>query len=208
MLQENLGKVSTWLRDWRIKANENKSVQVTFTLRHDTCPTVNLNGITIPQSENVRYLGIHLDRRLTWKKHILTKRKALSVQFRKLYWLLARNSNLSLHNKLLLYKIIVKPVWSYGVELWGTAAKSNLDIVQRFQSKMLRTIANAPWFVTNSQLHRDLMVPTVKEEILGRIKTYTRRLESHPNELACDLMESSRVFKRIKRRAPQDLLLS
>ena len=210
MLQKSLNTISVWLEDWRIKVNETKSVHVTFALRHGTCPSVELNGVIIPKSESVRYLGMYLDRRLTWKKHIFTKRKALSAQFRKLYWLLSRKSKLSLDNKLLLYKAILKPMWSYGAEVWGTASNSNLDIIQRFQSKILRIITNAPWYVTNSQLHRDLRIPTVRVEITNKHKSYSHRIQKHPNVLARKLMNPAfeRPSKRLKRRTPQDLLRS
>jgi len=42
-----------------------------------------------------------------------------------------------------LYKAILKPIWIYGVQLWGTAANSNIEIIQRFQNKYLRIIVNA-----------------------------------------------------------------
>jgi hypothetical protein len=45
------------------------------------------------------------------------------------------------------YKAILKPIWTYGVQLWGTASKSNIDILERFQSKLLRNITDAPWYV-------------------------------------------------------------
>ena len=48
---------------------------------------------------------------------------------------------LSLENKLLVYKAVIKPIWTYGIELWGCARKSNVAIIQRSQSKILRTIA-------------------------------------------------------------------
>jgi hypothetical protein len=70
------------------------------------------------QSE-VKYLGLHLDRRLTWSTHIRTKRRHLELKLRGMYWLLGRKSKLSLENKLLLYKCILKPAWSYGIQLWG-----------------------------------------------------------------------------------------
>lgn len=207
MLQRSLDLISNWLKDWRIKANETKSAQVTFTLRHGTCPAVKLNGVQIPQCDEVRYLGIYLDRRLTWKKHIFTKRKALGIQLRKLHWLMDRKSKLSMTNKLLLYKCLLKPMWSYGAELWGTAANSNLEIIQRFQSKTLRMIVNAPWYITNHQLHCDLQIPTVREDIKTKLKAYAKRMDRHPNELACDLMDPTAIsFSRIRRRAPQDLL--
>jgi hypothetical protein len=61
-----------------------------------------------------------------------------------MYWLIGRNSKLSLENEILLYKTIIKPIWTYGAEIWGCASKSNISIIQRSQSKILRMIANAP----------------------------------------------------------------
>jgi hypothetical protein len=34
-------------------------------------------------------------------------------------WLLGRRSTLSTESKLLLYKVVFKPVWTYGIRLWG-----------------------------------------------------------------------------------------
>jgi hypothetical protein len=53
-------------RDLRIKANETRSVHVTFTTRRDTCPPVHINDVQISQENHVKYLGLHLDCRLTW----------------------------------------------------------------------------------------------------------------------------------------------
>ncbi|CAG4981210.1 unnamed protein product [Colias eurytheme] len=205
-LQSSLDQISQWLKDWRIRANESKSVQVTFTYKKETCPPVTLNGRELPQHDHVRYLGIYLDRRLTWKKHIFTKRLAMSQKLRTLFWLLNRKSSLSLDNKLLLYKCIIKPIWTYGLQLWGSAAKSNVDIVQRFQSKMLRLVTGAPWYVSNDRLHHDLCISTVKEEIVERTKSYKERIKHHPNQLAVNLMNAHTTTRRLKRRIPQDLI--
>jgi hypothetical protein len=40
---------------------------VTFTLRKETCPPVKINDCQLPQVEDTKYLGMYLDRRLTWK---------------------------------------------------------------------------------------------------------------------------------------------
>jgi hypothetical protein len=87
----------------------------------------------LPQTEDDKYFGFHLDRRLTWHKHIFTKRKKLGLTLTKMHWLLGRQSQLSTSNKLLLHKTILKPIWTYGIQLWGTASTSNIEILERFQ---------------------------------------------------------------------------
>jgi len=69
------------------------------------------------QADEVKYLGIHLDWRLTWRKHITTKRKKLDLKLRNIYWIIGRKSQLLLENKLLVYEVILKPVWTYGIQL-------------------------------------------------------------------------------------------
>jgi len=83
-------------------------------------------------------------------KHIFTKRKQLELQLHRMYWIIGRKSKLSLENKLLIYKIILRPIWTYGIPLWGTASNSNIEILQRCQNKVLRSIVNAPRYVPNT----------------------------------------------------------
>ena len=64
-LQRSLNRVSQWLKTWRIKANEAKSKHITFILRKQNCPNINLNDFEIPQSDTAKYLSIHLDHKLT-----------------------------------------------------------------------------------------------------------------------------------------------
>jgi hypothetical protein len=80
-----------------MKANETESVHVTFTTRRATCPPVHINGVQIPKENHVKYLGLHLDQRLTWHPHIFAKRKQLGISLTKMYWLLGpcRNSLLA-----------------------------------------------------------------------------------------------------------------
>jgi len=139
-LQTHLDSIENWTRKWRLKINENKSTHVTFTLRKGNTQQLYFNNNIIPQAETVKYLGLHFDKRLNWKHHIAKTRKHLNLKTRELYWILGRHSPLSLLNKTLIYKVILKPVWTYGIELWGCASTSNIEIIQRYQSKMLRLI--------------------------------------------------------------------
>lgn len=129
--------------------NQSQWNRISVSNRRGSCPPVSLNNQQLPQ-DDAKYLGLHLDRRLTWKKHIFTKRKQLGLILTKPYWIIGRKSQLSLENKLLMYKMILKPVWSYGIQLWDTASNTNIEILERFQSKTLRIIVNDPYFVPNN----------------------------------------------------------
>jgi len=204
ILQRNLNRIEPWLTKWKIKANELKSVHITFTLRRKTCPNVKLNNVVIPQVTEVKYLGIHLDRRLTWQKHIFTKRKQLGLKLRNMYWLIGKNSQLSLDNKLLLYNSIIKPIWTYGIQLWGSASKSNIAIIQRFQNKVLRVITDAPWYISNDIIQSDLQVPSVQSVIDKYSNMYRARISFHPNSLTHSLMDNN-APRRLRRTIPADL---
>ncbi|CAG9129479.1 unnamed protein product [Plutella xylostella] len=193
-LQEYLGEMDNWLEKWKIKASASKSVHITFTLRQGNCPPVKLGGEALKHVDNVKYLGMHLDRKQTWKHHIQQKRNAINLKTRELEWLINPRSRLSLENKLLVYTSILKPLWTYGIELWGTASTSNIQVIQRCQNAILRKISNAPLFTKTSEIHEYLKVPTVLEEA-----------ESLRREIASALQDRDRALKECcDLKAPQN----
>jgi hypothetical protein len=56
-------------------------------------------------------------------------------------------------------------------------------ILQCFQSKVIRTIVEAPWY----GYLNDLQTPTVKEEIHRYSSEYSAHLSAHENELVVNL---------------------
>jgi hypothetical protein len=74
-LQEHLNIIQKWLRDWRIKVNETKSTCVIYTIRRTDCPRVYLNNLEIPRTNVAKYLGLHLDSKMTWKVYITKKKE-------------------------------------------------------------------------------------------------------------------------------------
>jgi hypothetical protein len=117
-----------------------------------------------------------------------------------MYWLRRRKSKLSTSNKLL----IDKTTWTYGIQLWGTTSTSNIEILERFQSKALRMMVDAPLYVPNTVIRRNLQIPTVKEEIRRYSSQYRARLSVHSNYLIVNLVEIP-DNRRLRRHLPNDL---
>jgi hypothetical protein len=123
----------------------------------------------------------------------------------KMYWLIGRKSKLCLTNKLLIYKIILKPIWTCGIPLWGTTSQSNIEILQRLQNKILRMVTNAPRYVPNHALHTDLQIPTIREEITRLSTNHKAKMEVHPNTLTTNLFEKPGQ-RRLRHYSKFDLL--
>ena len=160
-LQDHLNSIQIWLKSWRVKVNETKSAHVTFTLKKRTCPAVSLNGVKIPKVSDVKYLGMHLDSKLNWSKHIITKRKQLNIQKSKMYWLIGRKSKLSIENKALLYKAILKPIWTYGIHLRTDLVQ---DVINKYSSKYQQRLQNHP---------NSLAASLINQPKFGRLKRIT-----------------------------------
>lgn len=205
IVQRELNEIEIWLNKWNIKVNTDKSVHVLFTLRKGVCPNLYINNNAIPQKDSVKYLGLHIDKRLTWSHHIKAKKEHLKIKTKRLYWLLGAKSQLNLENKVIIYKTILKPVWTYGIQLWGTASNSNIEILQRYQNITLRSIVNAPWFVSNNTIHNDLHIPKVKDEINRFSENYLGRLSNHCNPCAISLLDDTEEVRRLKRHHILDL---
>ena len=207
LVQHHLLALEGWLKKWRIKINIEKCQQVTFTLRRRRTPPIFLKGFPIPQSHKVKYLGLILDRHLTWQEHITSKRLALNQRLKSIYRLLFHRSPLSLRLKLLIYKSLLRPAWSYGIQLFGSAKPSNMKKLQTFQSKFLRLITGAPFYVSNATLHSDLNLPYVEEYAKLLFNSLYNKLQNHTNPKISSLHK--RVFpevRRLRRRWSRDLL--
>ncbi|VVC28136.1 Endonuclease/exonuclease/phosphatase,Reverse transcriptase domain [Cinara cedri] len=186
-LQVHLDLMSDWYKKWRIKVNQSKSLHTTFTIRILYFPSVSLDNIQLPPSQSAKYLGLTIDRRLTWSHHIKIKKLALNARLRILKTLISNNKHNSLNVKLLIYKSLLKPIWTYGLQLWGNAKKFNTNKIQTLQNKILRKITNSPPYITNLTLHSDLKIKTVHEEAVSFYKRFHSKLPFHINPLISNL---------------------
>jgi len=119
-LQNHLTLMEDWYTKWRFKINQSKSIHTTFTLRLSPCPEVSIYGTQIPSSSTVKYL---LDRRLTWAPHLTSKRKNLNLGLRLLKTCCDSSKHTHIKTKLLIYKSLIKPIWTY-----------NSGVMQKYQT--------------------------------------------------------------------------
>jgi hypothetical protein len=139
-------------------------------------------------------------------KSILRGKSEEPNKFRKMYWLLGRNSELPIHNKIILYKQVIRPGWSYGIQLWGCASDPNIEVIQRYKNKVLKCIVNTPSYVRNSDLHRDIGIETVTDIIAKFANSQEKRLQNHINIEGSRLLNVNNITRRLKREKSFELV--
>lgn len=181
-----------------------KSSVITFTLRSEvTLPPITINNQNLPEKIDIKYLGLTLDKKLNFAKHIQNKKTHVNLIISKYNWLIGRHSSLSLENKIILYKSIFRPMWAYCCVLWGAASKCHINKIQVLQNKFLRNATNSPWYVSNITNHKDCNIPFVKEYINENIVKYNYRLGNHENDLVISMLNET-IPRRLSRRVILD----
>ncbi|GFT91385.1 RNA-directed DNA polymerase from mobile element jockey [Nephila pilipes] len=97
--------------------------------------------------------------------------------------LISRKSKLAIRHKILLYKSILRPITMNASPIWASAATTHLKRLHVFQNIHLRKMINAPWFVRNEVLHKDLNIEPILEFIKKQSFNFFNRIPQIPNAL-------------------------
>ena len=83
-LSQDMATLKTYLQKWRLKLSETKAVSSVFHLTNKEAKrelSVELNGKLLPFPNTPKYLGITLDRSLTYRRHLESLRKKPSTTY-------------------------------------------------------------------------------------------------------------------------------
>ncbi|GFV92216.1 putative RNA-directed DNA polymerase from transposon BS [Trichonephila clavipes] len=107
-------------------------------------PHVNIFNQPVPWVTEYKYLGLILDTKLNFAKHIHSAHQKAAEMICTLNRLISPKSKLALRHKVLLYKAILHPLMLYASPIWAGAAVTHLKRLHTFQNIQLRRAANAP----------------------------------------------------------------
>ncbi|GFX67378.1 putative RNA-directed DNA polymerase from transposon X-element [Trichonephila clavipes] len=94
-------------------------------------------------SQATKYLGLYLDKTITFRQHITEIRTKFKNATHKYYSLICRKSKLNRRYKLLIYTLILKPFLTYASPVWGHSARTDINLLESSQSIILRQILDA-----------------------------------------------------------------
>jgi hypothetical protein len=124
---------------WNIKMNEDKTRASYFSHRLRLREIhLTLNGRNILFVNDVKYLGVIFDKRITWRLHIeMIEAKAFKIFI--IIYSPYRSVRLSANIKLTFHRTIIRSLMTYVCPAWEFTADIHLLKSQRLQNKVLRT---------------------------------------------------------------------
>jgi hypothetical protein len=194
-LQEAINVLQNYYLEWKIKINPTKSQCIYFSKRRSVryLPTTDLNicGSSIPWSDEVKYLGVLLDKKLLFRNHIQYSIEKTQKMFKIFYSILNRRSKMNVKNKIILYKVALRPILMYCCPIWSKCALTHRNKIQIIQNKFLKTILNLPWYFSTRELHELAKIETIDEFINKRTVQFINNCQFAENPLINDLFETN-----------------
>ena len=139
-INHELENINNWFKLNKLSLNPNKTKAMLFhsPQKHVNPINININGIPIEFVEQFNYLGIILDKHLTWKFHIATISQKIS---RTIGIMCKLKRFLPLNILKTLYHSLILPYLTYGILVWGTQAHK----LNTLQNKSVRVMSNSKY---------------------------------------------------------------
>lgn len=191
-LQTFVDQFDAFCKKWRLALNPDKTESIYFTRR--TSPRFYPSrGITVqrhecPWSDHAKYLGVFLDRRLTYAKHMNHAITKSGNTIKSLFSVINRRSRLHVKNKLLIFKSIIRPNYMYGCQIWGDCADVHLKKLQVVQNKILKMCYDLPYDFPTIGLHEIDKIDPIKTYASNLMNKFVDKCQSSEWSIIRDLV--------------------
>jgi Reverse transcriptase (RNA-dependent DNA polymerase) len=155
-MDSGLKEIESRFSSWKIKLNSAKTELIIFT--KSTIMQNKMESTKIKISDEldwkntVKYLGVTLDSKLTFKANLaenhLKARKAMAT----LYCLLKKKQHFEIARKNTLYRSYIRPIITYACPVFANCADFHIRRLQVLQNKCLRMSLNARFRTRTSSL--------------------------------------------------------
>ena len=147
LMQDALNVVKGWSLGHGLNFNPNKTTVVMFNKarKHKiTEPKLYLGDTELSYSDTVKYLGVTLQKRLSWATHLRDRTRKCFGLLQRIRTVVGREWGLSPAKLLYIYTAVIRPRLAYAAGVWANninvTAKKRLN---RIQGMILRAVSGA-----------------------------------------------------------------
>ena len=138
-----LKKLEIWFIANKLSLNATKTCYTLFSTKKksilNTSLNLNINGQAIIESPVCKYLGVYIDKHLSWDSHVNYVYKKL-IKYTGIFYKLRDIVPRHCLNKL--YYAFVHPHILYGIEIYGNSSKTCISKLYKLNNKLIRILLN------------------------------------------------------------------
>ena len=150
IVNDELDLLSDWFKANRLSLNVKKTNYMMFGYKKVVCQCpitkinfcIKINNVNITEVEYTKFLGVIIDKKLTWQRHVTYISNKIA---KSLYVLNRLKHKLPSYALCSLYYSLIYPHLIYYIILWGCAAKSILNELLILQKRAVRILNKCPY---------------------------------------------------------------
>ena len=198
-LVEDLQTVSNWGYQWKMVFNPDitkQAVEVIFSVKKKKPfhPDLTFNGIPVAREDFTKHLGLYLDSRLNFAKHISEGVRKATKGLSLLKYLSKYVSRKTLD---LSYKLYVRPHLDYGDVIYHNQREDLMTLVEQVQYKAALIVTGCWQGTSREKLYDELGWESLSERRWGRRMTlYYKIVNGHT---------PAYLFEHVPKEAPRTL---
>jgi len=138
-----LCKIDHWRRANKLSLNYNKTNFMLLTCRKHNPASfqVTINNHNISPEDNLKYLSVLLDNKLSWKSHVQKVKTQLSYSSTRACRILSKLKHYTTTPVLkVVYNSLIHPYLNYSILNWGRALNANIQPLIKLQNKTVKII--------------------------------------------------------------------
>ena len=170
--------------------------QTAESLPHQS-PPLKLFHTTINWTNQVKYLGVNLDSKLTYKYHNSKSLCAANYWLRQFHPILNKSSAININLVLTIYKSLFRSTLTYATPAWWHAADTHFNKLHIFQNNVLRMITTLPRVTSIDTLHEQTGKKSVNS-YLTKIASNNFKNQFNDNEQIRQLGQYNHTHDELK----------
>ena len=162
-----------WIKSNKLKLNVSKSKCMAF--KYNYRLNLRVDGEVIEQVEEIKYLGVIIDSKLTFKLHIDYVIKKVS---KKVYFLSRIRNKISTISAINIFNVMVKPHFEYCSSILFLCSDYALLNLQRIQNRAMRIILKYNRYISIVFMLNMLQWLSVKQRILVNVLSFVFKIKN------------------------------
>ena len=192
-INSDLSNLGEWFKSNKLSLNVEKNEYMVFdTKQGNNDFLINIVNKQIHATDHFRFLGIIIDNKLSWERHINHCKNKITGGT---YAIRSSKNILSVQHLRIIYNSLIDSYLNYGLLLWGSELRKYIKPLEIQQNKGMRAVTNSHYTASASPLYKTLKLLPLMSKYELHMGQFMYKYHTHtlPIPLQSEFMTNAAV---------------